>query len=200
MAYEHEIKMNTQFQATIAEVAKILGWDKTDEYKDENIAYNNRATIEQLNGEKIFFRLDGDKVEISGIYDYGESRFGISFPRVAGRPSIKVSLSRGAEAIARDMERRFFPAYNEAVIKIQDMVKNYTDAYSKKDKMLEGVASLLGASLTEYSRRNYTVNSSYSDQRTRIEAKVSSYGIDLTLDSISLELAEKIIALVRNSQ
>lgn len=202
MNREQEIKLYQDFQDIVINIAKALGadWYVSARYRDSSPICDNRVSIKHhVDGREIFFRLDGGKIEISGIYNYGDSRFGISFPRDIENPSIKVSMSRGAEAIVREMDRRFFPPYQYAVAKIEEMVKNYSDSYNKKDKMLEGMAGLLGSHLTEYSRRNYTITSS-GESKPRIEAKVSSFGIDLTLDSISLELAEKIIALVRNSQ
>ncbi len=83
---------------------------------------------------KIDLRIDRGKVEVSGYWPQAPNNGPTTSPRDVHEtgPEISCSLSRGPEAIARDITRRFLPEYVRIFAKCQERIDAHVAYESRK--------------------------------------------------------------------
>jgi hypothetical protein len=114
---------NIDFAQLVQDIADALGW--TVEVEQEPRPY---ITLKGKGDEKLYLRWDGGRVRISGKYPrlYDRHRMvGYAIPYGEHPPSITCAVSRGAEAIAQDVERRLLPDYRVLLEKVWSIIAQY---------------------------------------------------------------------------
>jgi hypothetical protein len=134
------------------------------------------------------------KVEVSGWFDYGPTHLGISFPYGKTRPQISVSLSRGGAVIAKEIKRRFLPAYDELFHSIGESVRKATNYRDTQMGITARLAALAGAEPKRTQERSFCL---ITDNYTRtVEVNVSNSTVDLKLFNLSESQAAEILRLL----
>jgi hypothetical protein len=157
----------------------------------------------------------GQRLNISGIlprgkdgqyvrvYEKGADGNGWNEVRVS---DITVSISRGEEAIAKEINRRFLPEYLRVVGLALDKIAADEAYETKRFENLQACASTLNKVLD----RPYGHNTRVEDRTEfseylgangagiRIECKASANDIDLKIDNLSVEQAKQVLALAKH--
>lgn len=187
-----------KLEALVTEISQHLNGDWI-------VAENRRDSYHLCSAEmRISISLDGynweqsKKVKISGVYPrYRSTQYvtsGMELPRIG------CSISRGAEAIAKDIKRRFLPQYQEALKTAQEKIERYTvinDArWRKADDFIEivdGRASrqTVGSHLLNVPEVSFDLPHRYSRGRAKF-----SDDVNLELHSIPVDLAMQVGVLV----
>ena len=139
----------------LREVAAFLpkGWTMQEPKRDEDGNDYNRVTFQHEDGRKFDIISNWDhagKFFISGDFHRmgkdgktsGYDRMHTSKPR----PSINVSPDRSADVIARDIERRFLPAFTELWLEVSERIKAQEDYERNSDDNALRVAVAFGIS------------------------------------------------------
>lgn len=67
--------------------------------------HSRRAKVVRKDSAEIWIRIDGDRIRTSGLYPGNHLPWGTDYAYIT------TAMSRGAETIARDIQRRFLPKY-----------------------------------------------------------------------------------------
>jgi hypothetical protein len=139
--------------------AFIGGWSAT-----EPPATNEwgKVTITRPDGAAIYFYTDGPwlkavRVRISGSYP--ESTDGqVFWPHNSDRPRISCAISRGPEAIAKDVARRFIPAYTKEYEKQLQAVARHERNLETETCIMDTLAALLQTTVYNPSGRDPAIS------------------------------------------
>jgi len=138
------------------------------------------------------------RVEVHGNFHIGRNREFIDVREWNGSeraklPEISVSGERGAQAIAKEIKRRFLPAYLPLLAKAiarRDEANTYED---KTRANLAMLAEIVGARLPEDHGRTTTYF-------TGGDIQVSGDSITLKLSSLSIEQAKQILEMMKGAR
>lgn len=215
MAYDAERKaeiekckaLNAKFRLVLAEL-------KLTEVKKEKDEYYHTANIEGENvlGEAIYLSANAYgkwRINVSGVYPRGrEGEYLTVYKQVhkirsdgseysgwdeVKSESITVSSDKTPAQIARDIERRFMPAYRERLRLCIAKLNEQIDYQSESETTLE---KALGRRLTpeEAKRREYSF---YHESGHLGHVKASGKRIDLEISEINADQARKIIQIIK---
>jgi len=138
-----------------------------------------RFEIIDGNGRGLYFRIDGNKFSVSGIFPRGKT-----MPCHNDYKTIGLSISRPARDIAADIQRRLIPCYLEAYEKA---LKQYQNAQAKEERLdliAQTIIKVMGGRLGHHSRTARTI---YFENG---EAEIwSSEEITLKLRNLSIDQA-----------
>jgi len=117
-----------------------------------------------------------------------------------GDPSINVSVARGPEAIAREISRRFLPAYRDLYAKRLAKQREQHECHNRTHANAARLASALGVPCPpqdDSKATEYTLRISALDTRGFYgHARVFSDTVDLDLRSISTDTALRILEVL----
>lgn len=168
--------------------------------------------VELINTEnpelKLCFHFSGsyhdkyDKIEVSGSYT-GLRDF---LPSNHDRSTIGVSSSKDPETIARDIERRLMPGYLDTIKRAKE-IKARHDNWTGRRKAIETrmIKILPALERGQYLRENQlrAYGPYYLELQISALSNPDEPGerdtVDLTVRSISPEMAEKILTIIQNS-
>jgi hypothetical protein len=103
---------------------------------------------------------------------------------------ISVSADKTPQQIAKDIANRLLPICKEYLAKVKKQINSTNEYYATTESALE---TLKGAKLDEYEIRSKEIR---LNTKGYCHAKASRNEITLTLDSLDLQTAQKIIALL----
>lgn len=163
-------KAEEQMQTLAARVASCLdGWTYDFEASHEEPGVKGyrrplwQAKLHGGNGGKLGISLSDGRVKVSGYYSHAKGApYGL--PKSAPNP-ITIAEKRGPEMIAREIKRRFLPAYLEALAEA-GAEKAKTEAYaSGTDATAKRVADAFGENVPvqPYGHDNPLVYASFMD-------------------------------------
>jgi hypothetical protein len=140
------------------------------------------------------------RVEVSGNFHIGRNRQFVDVREWNGSertklPEISVASERGAQAIAKEIKRRFLPEYLPLLAKAiarRDESNTYED---KSRANLATLAAIVNARVP--AERDRTSTSFYHNDRAYGDIQVSGDSVTLKLSSLSVEQAKQILALVK---
>lgn len=158
--------------------------------------------LTHADGRQMFLhRLWNDKSRVTVTASYpreAERRY--HFRDDGDRVSISVAMSRGAEVIAREITRRFLPAYDVVYAKVMEAARRHDEAAKDARTVAErfvAIAPELGLRITQ------GADSTQADLRWYDNTDVTGYGditvngggsVQLTIRSLSAAAAEKMLA------
>lgn len=177
-------------QSIAKQVAQQLGWqyqqpkDTTDTWQIKAWAY-----LSGPDNARLCLHVDTWKKRISVSGDYA----GGMMAHAKDRPdTVTVSAERCPNAIAKDIQRRYLPAYLEAYARSVDI----NNKHVAHEKGCAALAIRLGKVCGEVPRSNNTIHY-YQNDAPYFEARVDSpNSVKLDISNLSPELAEVIIKLV----
>ena len=113
------------------------------------------------------------------------------------QPSITVSPDKTAEQIAKDIQRRLLPDVLDYLSRVQKCIDNKNDYEGSTSKSLE---TLKGSQLTEYEKkeRKFSGYAKKNCEGIRYEVKASRKEVDVELHNLTVEQAERVLAVVLN--
>ena len=114
-------------------------------------------------------------------------------------PTITISPDKTPEIIARDIERRFLPAYREYLRRVQARVNDHNEYEAKTAAAL---AALKGAALTEYEAKERKFNMDGrkvkgQDYTPHANIQASREDITLEIRNLSIDQAARILAVIK---
>ena len=142
-----------EFQDKIETIADLLGgyWVAFPEE-----SYNNQATLTKdnitINIQNSGYQKE-NKISISGSYPH-DCHGGISYHDLRN-PSIGCSKDKTAEQIARDIQKRFLPAYLEDLQKVLTTNKKTQEYADANYQTINTLADLLGITPEKDHRNEY---------------------------------------------
>jgi hypothetical protein len=108
--------------------------------------------------------------------------------------SINVSLAKGAQAIAKDIARRFLPYYTELYAKVLERVKSDDEFDAAKQKAIDTIVAL-GLNINS---KGADALSWYGGKNGYASVRVNSANsIELDLHSIPLDKAIAVLKLIK---
>jgi hypothetical protein len=160
-----------------------------------------------MHGHRI--AIDGDnyghtgKFYVHGWYDFGPSELNMGMPYGLATPSINVSQSRGGEALAKEIERRFMAEFHAVGGKLDERTRAAAEFRATRTGILERLASVVAVT-----RERVTLNQDRGDLSlngyvdgnsvwSSIDVHASRSSVDLKISDVSEETAAAIIRLVR---
>lgn len=109
-------------------------------------------------------------------------------------PEISVAGNRGAEAIAKEIKRRFLPEYLPLLQKAIDK-RNAANSHEDKTRTnLITLAAIVNASVP--TDRDRTTTSFYHSDRAYGDIQVSGDSVTLKLSSLTMDEAKRILAML----
>lgn len=188
-------------------IAKALGAEwyvKVDEdnysRRISNRKRPNAALYVQNNGYNTAKKcsISGD-VRVDGKYiDVYEPREGSGWYR-AVNPSISVTIARGPEIIAKEITRRLLPEYLRILTLAEAQVAKEKAYAANKQSNLERLAAVAWVILRkreEYNQPQTEFRATVGSIRTDVKVNGDSTA-DIVLNDLTIEQAERIIALIR---
>jgi len=209
-----QIEQRMETRATLrklcGEIAANLGdgWTLLEDRRNDETYFNHYFNIAHFDGRS--FSISGEnygetfdgKLSISGNYQYSSDLGVSSLPYGVERPSIGVAAKRGAQAIAKDIERRFLPDLTNMQTKQQERFYDYAVARAHRGAMMLRLGELAGCDFQlstrpdgGFLRENYNGFHVYRPGTVTPEVKSSSGSVTITVDCSEV-LAMRIIALV----
>ena len=176
-----------RFVLAVAE--HLPGWEFDAAYWENAHQHFARLVNAEIVGALIYVQCARGRAEISGGYPEG------FHPRAEEAVRITVSVERGAEAVARDIERRFLGAYLEKFNAAMEVAYQVAQAHIKIRDVADELAAIMGCS----ARHDRDVSSVWSRHGT-FHVACGSKGPYITverLSGLSVELA-KAMARVLN--
>lgn len=142
-------------------------------------------------GLAITFRKDGERVEVVGEY-----------PRLDGsllpwndRPeTITVGLNRDGKSAAKDIERRYLPAYEEAYLRGKNDYDERTAYQGLSEANATALAKLVNGRVFGEKKDHFSAYMSEvpgNKSKVRVEGRASANRIDLKIEDISPEKAPR---------
>jgi hypothetical protein len=117
-------------------------------------------------------------------------------------PSITVAISRGPEAIAKDIAKRFLPEYLRIFALAEEKVATDAAYEAKIETNLQRLAAMAGVNFHSEDGLNYRGEQrksfSWKVGTAYHEVKVNDHDADLKLNDLTFEQAEKIITLLKH--
>ena len=133
-----------EFLEKVKQVGTVLNMeleDKGDEFsRNYAVLKNGTREISFSNGD---YQRE-DKFHISGIYPRNYKREYMVHSYSEKSPSINVSEKKTAEQIAKDIQRRFLPHYEELLKKVLERVESSNTAHDKRWEALRIVGEIVG--------------------------------------------------------
>jgi hypothetical protein len=155
--------------------------------------------IDRADGAKLYMRMEhsvgydkNDRVAIGGSLNIGKNRAFVEVRengKRVGTDEITVALSRGPEAIAKEIMRRLLPEYLRVLAVAQAKVKADAEYEAKKVSNLRQLAKSIGKTLAYTDEQLAERSSFYTDYGT-VEASGSTAYLKLNL---TIEQAEHIL-------
>ena len=110
-------------------------------------------------------------------------------------PRITISADKTAEQIAKDIQRRFIPDYQDYRRRVQERIDATNDYESTTAKSLE---TLKGSQLTDYEKKEHKFYgyAKKNSEGFRYEVKASRKEVDVELHNLTVEQAEQVLAVV----
>lgn len=175
--------------------AHLPGWEAVESaepYPGGEIIWGK---IKGPDGMSISFRKDGERVEVNGDYP----RLDGSLLPWRNRPAtISVGLGRDGKSVAKDIERRYLPAYEEAYRRGKKEYEEHTTYHNLSAANAADLAGLVNGRVYGDKKDHFSVyygRGSVATRAERIEGRASANSIELKLEGLSPETARAILAL-----
>ncbi len=161
--------------------------------------------LRDAGAKRIYLQLVGnydnpDRVEISGCLNVGKNHQYVTVYENGSRVSvtaITVGLSRGAQAIAKEITRRFLPEYSRIFSLAQDKVRDEQEYQAQVSENLQNLASAVGQSITIDDANNFSlrnVGNIYG------KVRVSNDDAQLDLHNLTLAQAKHILKYIHKTK
>lgn len=137
-----------------------------------------------------FNRKQSDRVEFVSAWDHPD---GNHWPSRGPGVSISASVARGPVAIAADFARRFLPDFREWCDRAAEERKRHEEYHAAKDAAIARLAQAFGYDPPK-DRDNFHF---YYDGKGYGDVRVNSNTADLALHALSVDVAEKILTLLK---
>lgn len=128
-----------EFTCKVKEITKALNFDQIDsdgDFKSHILDSQGRRlciSYDMYKNERIFV-IDGD---------YPTDMFG-EYVRSCCRPSsIRVSADKAAKLVAKDIQCRIIPYYDNAIVDIQISINKIKESYKRRLEMAEAVSAII---------------------------------------------------------
>lgn len=204
-----ELTKKIAFYLNVGEQTEVWRFQKPR--TDEGLEYPSQ-TIEKTSDLdcQIHIRIETygaskGRVEVSGNFHIAKNEFGNSqFEDVreyginghSALPSISVAGTRGAEAIAKEIKRRFLPEYLPLLIKAQAKRDDRLNYYAKVRKNLTELGAIVGADMTRLKLESCDLRT-YSNSRAYVDIHSNDTGVtDLKITNLTFEQAKRVLAIV----
>ncbi len=142
-------------------------------------------------------RVQRETLTIDGRFDYGDSSLGIGFPYGKTHPRIYVNMTRGAAVIAREINRRFLPAYTALCSEIAERVRSAAEYRDKQNGLVGRLVAVVGKvdNLRRTSEREFRF---WSDGvgSLHAEVKVGNGEVDVKIENLSEAEAAEVLRLL----
>lgn len=171
-----------QFALAVAE--HLPGWEFDAEYWQGSHQRFARLVNAEIPSARVYAQCTRGRVEISGGYPEG------FHPRTEEAPRITVSMKRGAEALARDIERRFLGAYLEKFKAAMETAYRVAQAQARARDIAEELATILGCSV-RHDRDSSSVYFRYGTYHVAC-GSMGAYITIERLSGLSVELAKRL--------
>lgn len=135
--------------------------------------------------QNTYLQAEKGKVKISTGLQYEH------VPHGERAPAIQVSLSRGIDALAKEIRRRLLPAYLPLLERTQARAKEDKERRAKQAALLDELATLGHAERRNGSIHWYVSDGFYGDGSVSYDETVS-----LKLERLPLEVARQIVTLL----
>jgi len=165
-----------------------------DSYSHKLVGPNEATLYLRMTGDT-----KGDRVEISGGFHIGKSKYGnLEFVRPnCGVPNdISVALSRGPDAIAKEIKNRYLPKYLSALTQARDQ-RDKAEAYTQAKLANLQRLQNLGGDARKIARDAEGGYLSIGEVYGHIEATDDSARLDLRC--LTIKQAEAVINLLKGS-
>lgn len=111
-------------------------------------------------------------------------------------PSIGVDADKSAEQIAKDIARRFLPAYRQVLKRCQEARDNHDSYIRNSNNLARDIAGILGAKARgNYGNKGPEQRHIYADG---IEVETSADSASFKIRSLSAEKARQLAAFLKN--
>lgn len=186
------------------------GWTMEEAPPDWGEQVRTRAYLVHEDGRRIMLLAHwgpGGKMHVCG--DYGEDNGRRVYPKDVGAirwdeeaPAINVSPHRGAEAVAKDIARRFLPRYTEVWTRCRETIEGRREYRRRAKENAERIAKAIGAAPDDVRAHEggdaYTIYVRATDlQHGRIEVG-GSYA-EILVSVKDMDAAEKIARALRDN-
>jgi hypothetical protein len=141
---EQPMLSKEEFLEKVRQVGAVLNMeleDKGDQWsRNYAVLKNGTKEISFSNGD---YQLK-DKFHISGNYPRNYKREYMVYSYSEKSPSINVSEKKSPEQIAKDIQRRFLPAYEELLKTVLERVESSNGAHDNRCKALQKLGEVVG--------------------------------------------------------
>jgi hypothetical protein len=199
---QREAREKLEIEAAGAKVDALLKLFKGFhlEKESENASrFEVRRTI--VKGDERILFVSGNygnkgRIQVMALYPRGPKH---EYIKPQHNVDVTVSVSRDAESLFKDIERRFLPAYRVELAYVLNVIAQYK-AYDEKTN--GALAEALGRKPTPQETESKSAHGYLGDEggSTRWELKASDNDVDMRLDNISPSIARRIIRLVEGSK
>lgn len=167
--------------------------------------YDHAVKVGDEKGHVLFIHgaRENGRLHVSGEYprDKGNSCYGQSAVGYRGElPSITVDAKRPGNKLAADILRRLVPAYVEVYAKAVELKAKNDDYNARVEAQAKRLAAIVGVEPgPRDSREAKNVVSFYRSEGGYGTFKVYGDSVNVELNNLSYELAEKIVEFFRNA-
>ena len=146
---------DSAFQDLVRQIAKIIGWkaEEKDGYWN-NITNGDKALFIKAESHPNSTEAANPRLSIKGTWSYGnDSLWGYIPPceEDSARTEISCAVSRGVDAIARDIQKRLLPGY----VALFDKAVIWKKANDDRKQLLKDKTTLLASTINAYPHCNW---------------------------------------------
>jgi hypothetical protein len=139
------------------------------------------------------------RLTVSGRYPITSRGGFISAPHGTPRPDMTVAISRGPEAIAKDITRRLLPEYRKVLAAVQE-IKRRTDASEdSQEANLRSLAEVFGTNPSADNLKHGTMRLNIPIQGAYGDLEAFDNSVNLNLRSIPIQKALQVARLLMES-
>ncbi|HEU4325711.1 MAG TPA: hypothetical protein VFS21_21405 [Roseiflexaceae bacterium] len=175
-----------------ADIARMLGpgWTVAERDQDRIWRYTR---LDGPDGSGIYMESSNGRIYVTGTYPH-DLKHGSYAPREL--PKISIAEGRPVGEIAREITRRFLPAYNAAYAKARADQRSNEETWATEHRLMQRLGPLVGATAPSHepTRAYGHANGVYAEINTR------GARINLRLDGVPEEIAARVLAIVGNTQ
>lgn len=161
----------------------------------EETTWRKWAVLRHQDGREIrIFEERNGRASVSGGYNPKDGGSLSSFVRYEECPKIGFSPSKPAEALARDIAKRFLPKYTELWIKAMELLKRKQESNAREDELFSELGKILGLPT-----KNHSGQSSIYLNGSNIYGTIEPYGensITMNLRHLPAPLGKRICEIV----
>ncbi len=190
--------------AAVLNLAHFLGWEFVEPTEDTYQVY----MLNRYTGARVYLGLSAskgyevlDRVNVTGWFHVGKSG---SFVEVRDNnvrvyPEISIALSRGADAIAKDIAKRFLPVYLPAFERACEIALNERRYEQRITDTLASVAITAGIPVPKPGQYNTELRREVGGKVGTVDVRIKAYDgrVELKLDDLTLVQAQAVINYIK---